>query len=217
MTVWSVLSRYQQVLIIVAIGVLGAWSVAAVISWWTGTPTYTYEVISFVVTTIVLAVVPVAERTWRHFWKWLPALNRMVFPDLHGTWTGHLHSTWIDPATGKQPSPIPTTVWVRQGLFNVSVRMKTAESRSHSTRCLLEADREAQMYRLWYSYDNRPIAEVAHRSARHEGVAWLEVDLQTSPESLFGQYFTDRRTCGDIRLTRTSPDVVSTTDPVDAR
>ena len=76
------------------------------------------------------------------------------------------------------------------------------ESTSYSTRCLLEADREAGRFRFWYSYDNNPRAQYRHRSARHEGVAWLELDIDTDPERLVGDYYTDRRTSGDIDVRR---------------
>jgi hypothetical protein len=42
-------------------------------------------------------------------------------------------------------------------------------------------NREAGRFRFWYSYDNTPRAEYRHRSARHEGVAWLELDIDTDP------------------------------------
>ena len=125
------------------------------------------------------------------------------FPDLNGTWEGELVTTWKDPDTGATPPSIPATVSIRQTLFSTAVSLHTGESHSHSTRCQLEADRGAQIYRVWYSYDNRPRAEVSHRSARHEGVAWLELDLSEDQDRLVGQYFTDRRTRGDMDLRRT--------------
>jgi hypothetical protein len=48
---------------------------------------------------------------------------------------------------------------------------------------------------------------VAHRSNRHDGIAWLEMDYERHPDRLVGQYFTDRRTTGDIELTRTNRDI----------
>jgi hypothetical protein len=85
--------------------------------------------------------------------------------------------------------------------------MRTTESSSHSTRTLPEADREAQRFRVWYSYENRPDAAYSHRSSRHDGVAWLEMDYERDPNRLAGQYFTERKTSGDIDVRRVSRDV----------
>ena len=104
--------------------------------------------------------------------------------------------------TGEGVPPIPVTIWIRQGIFSTSIKLRTGESTSYSTRCLLEADQDAGRFRFWYSYDNSPRAEYRHRSARHEGVAWLEVDADTDPERLIGCYYTDRKTSGDIDVRR---------------
>ena len=139
---------------------------------------------------------------WRHIWRWIPAIESAIFPDLNGTWEGSILTTWTDPKTGKSTSPIPATVWIKQSLFSTKLRLRTGESHSHSTRCHLEAERDAGVYRFWYSYDNRPKAEFSHRSARHEGIAWLELNIDEDRDRLVGQYFTDRRTTGDVKLHR---------------
>jgi hypothetical protein len=82
--------------------------------------------------------------------------------------------------------------------------LRTGESTSYSKRCLLEADPDAGRFRFWYSYDNDPKAEFRYRSARHEGVAWLEMDLDADPERLVGYYYTERKTSGDMDVRRTS-------------
>jgi hypothetical protein len=73
------------------------------------------------------------------------------------------------------------------------ITLKTTESISYSTRCLLQADREAGRYRIWYSYSNSPKAGYAYQIAKHEGVAWLELDIATDPNCLEGNYYTDRK------------------------
>jgi SMODS-associating 2TM, beta-strand rich effector domain len=74
--------------------------------------------------------------TWRAIWARIPALAKVAFPDINGTWKGTLHSNWKDPKTGLSPGPIETTVWIRQTLLSVSVRQQTKESPSWSTPCL---------------------------------------------------------------------------------
>src|SRR5207244_11924970 len=147
-------------------------------------------------------VVGIASAAWRWVWGRVPIIGRKTFPDLSGTWRGQLLSTWKDPTTGQGVAPIPITIWIRQGLFSTSIKLRTGESSSHSTRCLLEADPEAGRFRFWYSYDNTPQAEFRHRSARHEGVGWLELDFDTDQERLTGCSYPGRKTSGDIDVRR---------------
>ncbi|MGZ9107259.1 MAG: Cap15 family cyclic dinucleotide receptor domain-containing protein [Micavibrio sp.] len=201
---WSLVPKALQVLIVVALGVIGTSSIAAVTEILSGKTPHAFHYISIVATVITIVLIPFVESVWRHIWLAIPAFNRMIFPDLNGTWEGELVSTWKNPETGLSPPPIPVTFWISQGVFSMSVRMKTGESRSYSTRCLAEADRKARIFRLWYGYDNRPDAGVSHRSARHEGAAWLELDMGSHPDQLIGQYFTQRNTTGDIRIRQVS-------------
>jgi hypothetical protein len=151
---------------------------------------------------ITIGVAGIVSLTWRYVWRKFPILGRKIFPDLSGTWKGSLVSTWIDPSTGKPLPPIPADLWVRQGLFSISLKLRTVESTSCSTRYVLEAYPEAGRFRVWYSYANQPKAEVAFRSARHEGVGWPEIDIDSDPDRLAGQYYTDRRTTGDMTFCR---------------
>jgi hypothetical protein len=160
--------------------------------------------VSFVATVIGSIIVIAANWAWRWVWQKFPALNRVFFPDLNGVWEGVLVSTWVDPKTGQTPAPIPAEVLIRQSVLSISIKQKTGESVSWSTRVIPEAEPEADRYRFWYSYSNKPKAAVSHRSCSHDGVAWLEIALTEDPDELQGQYYTSRRTSGDIVLRRTS-------------
>lgn len=133
----------------------------------------------------------------------MPFLQKQVFPDLNGIWKGTLVSTWIDPGTGQPKPPIPTEITIRQKLFGTTtVTLKTGESRSYSTRAFFEAFRETRRYRIWYSYNNEPLAHVRDRSAQHDGVAYLELHYDEDKNRLVGTYYTARKTTGDIDVRR---------------
>jgi hypothetical protein len=200
--VWGLLSRRTQVLVIAGLANILAWGIDGAVALLTGNPPSALKLIALVVTIISTGVVAIASAVWRRFWNWFPVIGRKLFPDLTGTWVGELVSTRKNPATGQGVAPIPVTIWIRQGLFSTSIKLRSGESKSYSTRCLLEADHEAGRFRFWYSYDNNPRAQYRHRSARHEGVAWLELDIDTDPERLVGFYYTDRKTSGDIDVRR---------------
>jgi hypothetical protein len=197
---WCLVSRRTQVLVVAGLAIILAWGIDGAAAVLTGKPPSTLKLISLVVSIICTGIVAIANAAWRRLWKRFPSIGRKLFPDLTGAWAGKLESTWKNPATGQGVAPIAVTLWIRQGLF--SIKLCTGESTSYSTRCLLEADQEAGRFRFWYSYDNNPRAQYRHRSARHEGVAWLELDIDTDPERLVGCYYTDRKTTGDIDVRR---------------
>jgi hypothetical protein len=201
---WQLIPWRKQVYIITALAIVLAWSLDTALEWIQGEHAPVVKFISFFTIVITVVVAGAASATWRYLWQRFPALARKTFPDLNGTWNGTLLSTWIDPATGKRVAPISANLLIRQGLFSMSIRLRTDESTSHSTRYVLEAYPDAGRFRVWYSYDNRPKAESAFRSARHEGVGWLEMDINSDPKRLDGQYYTDRRTTGDMSFSRVS-------------
>lgn len=201
---WHLLPWRTQVYIVTALAIVLAWAVDAAVVWLQGERAPLLKFISFFAIVITIGVAGIASAVWRWVWRKFPMLARKTFPDLTGTWEGTLVSTWIDPSTGKPLPPIPADLWIRQGLFSVSVKLRTEESTSYSTRYVLEAYPEAGRFRVWYSYGNHPKAEVAFRSARHEGVGWLEINIDSDPNRLVGQYYTDRRTTGDMTFSRVS-------------
>jgi hypothetical protein len=206
---WALLPRRTQVLIVATLSILLAWGIEAIVGLLTASPPPVFKFASLVASVISVIIVGMASAVWRWAWRRLPILGRKIFPDLSGTWRGQLVSTWKDPSTGQGVAPIPVTIWIRQGLFSTSIKLRTAESSSASTRCLLEADNEAGRFRFWYSYDNLSRATHRHRSARHEGVAWLELDIDADPERLLGCYYTDRKTSGDIDVRRVDTAIIS--------
>lgn len=201
---WQLLARKTQVYLLVALTVALILGIQAAFELWDGTRPNLLKMISLVAFLIATVVVLGANKIWRWIWRKLPFLSGTFFPDLNGTWEGHLVSTWIDPDTKKPLPPIPTKITIRQTLFDISIKQKTNESTSHSHRVIAEADPDADRYRLWYDYDNQPQAAFHFRSNQHQGVAWLEISLTETPDELAGQYYTNRKTSGDINVKRTS-------------
>jgi hypothetical protein len=202
---WVLLTRRTQVMLLVAFTTALLLGFQAASEWWTGSTPSLLKFISLVATIISTAMVVLANWIWRWLWRQAPFLNRVFFPDLNGVWEGSLQTTWRDDK-GNIPGPISTRVTIRQGVLSINIKQKTQESISWSTRVIPEADPDADRFRLWYSYSNKPNAAVSHRSCDHDGIAWLEISLGDNPDELRGQYFTSRRTAGDITLKRISND-----------
>jgi len=201
---WSLIDRKMQLTLIVVLTVSVLLGLQSITELATGEPFSLFKLVSACVFLIGTLFVLIFNLTWRWLWRKLPLLNRAFFPDLNGVWVGELKSTWINPETGQSPGPIASRITIRQGLFDISIKQKTGESNSFSLKVIAEAEPSADRYRLWYSYSNRPKAEFAYRSADHDGIAWLEVNIGDDPDLLEGQYFTARRTTGDLSIRRHS-------------
>jgi hypothetical protein len=195
---WPLLDRKYQVLILVGSGIIVAWAIDAGYAFLVGHSAGPLHWISFAAFVVGVVFAFVAERSWRWVWAKFPFLARLIFPDLNGKWAGSLMSTWIDPTTREPKAPIPATITIRQTLWKTTVSLSTPESTSHSTRAFLEPHSDIGHFKIWYSYNNEPLAQHQHRSSPHEGVAFLELDLDVDPSRLMGRYYTARKTTGDI-------------------
>lgn len=199
---WTLVPRSIQISIVVAITLFTSFTIQGVYKWWLKPEPSLYRQISTIGFILGTVVVVAFNWGWRWVWQRLPFLNRVFFPDLNGVWTGTLQTTWVDPSTGKSPRPIKTKITISQSLFDINVKQRTNESDSYSTWVIPTADTKADRYRLWFSYTNTPKQAFQYRSAVHEGVCWLEINLTDNADTLLGQYFSARKTTGDISVTR---------------
>ena len=135
-------------------------------------------------------------------WLWAWPVFREWYvkrPDLRGTWKVQINSHWVDPETGARPSPIHGYAAVRQTLTTLTIRLMTAESRSHllAHSITLESD---DIYRVAGVYRNEPELDLrGHRSEIHHGSFLFEVH-GSPPTAMDGSYWTDRLTRGTMRL-----------------
>lgn len=144
-------------------------------------------------------------------WAWRqPGLRHLLSrPVLHGTWHGELASSWVDPATAKKIDPDPDVFLViRQRFWSVSARLLTNESSSSSLFAELTAGNDG-VCQLLYIYVNHPQATVEHRSKAHYGAVVLTAPRNRG-DGIEGQYFTGRKTTGDMRFRIHYPQLVET-------
>jgi hypothetical protein len=132
----------------------------------------------------------------RYIWKWSVVRMFTGKPLVEGTWRGTLKSDYI-PQGGTKPLPaIPSVIRIEQTDSNIYITLFTKESQSVSElgRLVKEADGR---WRITWQYVNSPRPPVRHRSSVHQGVC--DVYLTGSGgETLAGQYFTNRKTIGEV-------------------
>lgn len=109
-------------------------------------------------------------------------------PVLMKSYTGTLKSTYDGVERAAK-------LTIKQTLLSVSVIMETGESKSKAVSAAIENIQDE--WQLTYTYLNVPDANVRDRSAIHYGTALLSIE---DPVLIKGQYFTDRKTIGDMKF-----------------
>ena len=144
---------------------------------------------------VVFGVSNWAFDNWLWRWRFLRILRLISVPDLRGTWTGSIASSF----TGFEKTQ-PVTVTIAQTWTRIVVRLNAAESRSWSiTASVLTNSPEGLV--LTYLFDNQPEAESVSTMERFRGTTVL---VNTEPGRLEGHYYTGRgrKTHGSIELRR---------------
>ncbi len=131
---------------------------------------------------------------WKAFQGWL-----VPFPDLQGTWAGTILSTWRDSATETIKSPIPVLLVIRQSFSSLNCVMFSKESTSSSCAAQAIGEEGSGQPQLCFIYSNRPRTSVRDRSQNHDGAAILKL-VKKPKRVLEGQYWTDRKTTGEIQV-----------------
>jgi hypothetical protein len=136
--------------------------------------------------------------TWA--WRWKIFRNWLVpLPDLEGTWAGSLQTTWKKNETDPPTQPIPVLLFIKQSFSSISCEMYSKESTSSSNTAQLIRDDQSKLVRLAFNYVNRPRAVLRDRSQIHDGAAILTF-IHGPQRALAGEYWTSRKTTGDIEV-----------------
>jgi hypothetical protein len=128
---------------------------------------------------------------WKIFYPWLVST-----PYIEGTWKGKINSNWVNPNTKQKIETIDAYLVVRQKFSKAYAKLITKESSSE----LLAGEIIKNTYETWQFvsvYRNIPKMLIRKRSPIHYGSMILSIKGHP-PNSLEGQYWTDRNTQGEI-------------------
>lgn len=154
----------------------------------------------------IYAIIGIIFTKWLWRWKFLQGWLIKI-PDLQGTWRGELKSDWINPETGKGIDPIPMVLVIRQTFSHIKCTLMTKESTSYSTTADINVVPNGEDLYLTYNYTNRPKATIRDRSAIHDGASILKI-ISKPNKCLEGEYWTSRKTRGEMTLTFDSKELV---------
>jgi hypothetical protein len=145
---------------------------------------------------------------WRQVWlrNWF-----IKCPDLRGTWRVEIKPDFIDPVTGIQAPVIVCYMGVAQTLSKLQMHLMTLESESWFIAQRIQPSPSGSGYQVVGVYTNKPHIHLrGGQSEIHRGVLVLDTHGSPArPESLTGEYWTDRTTAGQIKLAERVSKVVT--------
>lgn len=142
---------------------------------------------------------------YRYFQPWL-----VKRPDLRGTWKVTLHSDWVDPETSETIPPITAYMGIEQSLSQLQLHLMTPESDSWLIAHSICPTHSESSYQIAGVYSNKPKAHLReNRSNIHLGSLVLNTHGKQAylPDTLTGEYWTDRKTKGSLELSDRSSDI----------
>lgn len=117
-------------------------------------------------------------------------------PLVAGTWRGTVKSDYVPPGKSKPLPPIASIIRIEQTDSKIYVTLFTGESQSVSELGRLTKEPDGR-WRITWQYVSSPRPPVRHRSAVHQGVCDVYLTGRYG-ETLTGQYFTNRKTVGEV-------------------
>jgi len=163
---------------------------------------------------LVLVGVAFERMLWRLPWLHGWFVKR---PDLRGTWRVGLQSDWIDPETEESIPLIVCYMGVAQTLSTLKMHLMTPESESFFIADEIRPSPNATGYRIVGVYTNKPQVHLrGDRSEIHNGALVLDAHGRPSrPETLTGEFWTDRKTTGRMTFTGCVPEVFTRFEDAD--
>jgi hypothetical protein len=133
---------------------------------------------------------------WRHLWRWIPILNRILFPDIGGEWNIEIH--WRRQGNG---GVVKAEATLKQDFLRVSMEVRSSDSDSQTLIAQPKKDSESGRPLLYYVYMVNPKAVGPNPGQPYYGAAILKFSEKGGGE-LSGNYWTTQRTVGHFRLSR---------------
>lgn len=152
----------------------------------------------------------------------LPGMWRL-FPNIDGAYEVEISSNWsiIKARNEGRKHKVSSdgdveffnkvgkaTITARLARIDINLTMDDRYLTSETVTCSLRRDKGERRPVLFYIYESHVSAPKQGDSARHLGAGWVTVPLESCPEVLEGNYWTDRNwhqalnTAGCIRLRR---------------
>ncbi len=133
---------------------------------------------------------------WRRLWRWFPALNDLLFPDIEGEWNVKIYWQGL-----QEDGDVDARAKIRQNFVRVSMEVASCSSDSQTLIAKPKRDPESGAPLLYYIFAVTPRSIGASPSSPYFGAAILKFPEGARGE-LRGNYWTSRQTTGHFQLSR---------------
>jgi predicted pore-forming effector associated with SMODS systems len=127
-------------------------------------------------------------------WRWIPPVQRLIFPYLGGKWSGFIRYEDVEG-----PHRLEVTMEIKHTLLGLRLLLDSRQSTSWTLVVHAERDSDFERYRLYYVYLNERRKGFANAGQRYRGLAVISVEPGSNPK-LRGTYFTDTDRRGTLQL-----------------
>lgn len=135
---------------------------------------------------------------WRKVWGIFPILNKVLFPDLNGTWKMTIHWEFNEHQKGVTKAHAV----INQNFLQIGMDVDSNDSESETIMAKPKKDPTTGRGILYYIYLTTPKEKSkAPDKSPYRGVAILKVDL-LDEGTLKGNYFTSRGSTGYYEMSR---------------
>jgi hypothetical protein len=176
----------------IAVALIGLAVLAAVYAGAVGTGDALNDVKSIIrwspVAALAITLIPYAT------WRWMPSVQRLIFPYLGGKWVGELD---FDGPNGTGIRDVKLTI--DHSFLKINLILDSAESTSRTLVVHADRDRGINRDRLYYVYVNERKEGVRGAGESYRGLAVLRIEMEEGA-SLHGDYFTEQLGAGKLRL-----------------
>jgi hypothetical protein len=172
-------------------------TLAAYLAYWfepTNSSLATLRYISGIIFVVDIAFLLLSTILWRSFWKYIPILSEIIFPDVNGIWEGKI---LFD--NGSDHKYLDAKARVRQNFWSIKIDLYTTTSKSSTLVAYPTNDAGNPM--IYYVYHNIPQNP---KYPEYKGTSILEIKCGKAPKRLSGHYYTIRGTKGRVELQRVS-------------
>lgn len=133
---------------------------------------------------------------WRLLWRRIPALNRIVFPDINGRWNMEIH--WQKETDS---GVVNAVAEVNQSFLKISMEVLSEDSSSQTLIAEPKKDAESGSPSLYYIYLVTPKLLDGKIGSPYFGSAILKIPSKDVTE-FGGNYWTDKQSKGHFRLNK---------------
>ncbi len=159
----------------------------------------------------ILIVWLLAKWGWKPFWKnhWLGRLlNKVVCPDLNGSWSGEIISNFIDSSGKSITKEVLMEIKADFLGFDINLSSKDNYQRSTVVQSEIYKDSRDGVFYISYVFESVVDQPEPTDDSKFDGAAKLAVRFEGESMELIGTYWTNRawqrgdNTAGKIHLTR---------------